>query len=267
MNPPLQTLEECRRQIDALDRQMLETLRNRAEIVRRVGEIKAIAPKQRKQSIMRSGREAQILYDMMTAHRGLIPSPIIAQIWRLIICGSIHIEEEMRVCVQAGEGSAGYFLAREYFGIYTPVTTVRTAQQAMDMLQEEKVTIAVFPLEDGSNGAQSPWWRHTALADDVKVFAHMPFITGRNIPDLPSYVAVARLTPEPGVDDYSLWVIENAAMDETGMHVIARSGDFTLLSINGFVDEKNIDYNKDILLRLQNSGKYIGAYNAPIIVE
>src|SRR5262245_61618428 len=86
--PKLPELVSLREQIDALDDQMLALLDRRAEIVRRVGELK----RSRRETFHVPQRERAVLARLTAAARGAFPREAVAPVFREIMSACLSLE-------------------------------------------------------------------------------------------------------------------------------------------------------------------------------
>ncbi len=101
-----------REQIDALDRQLLGLLNQRALVAQRVGEVK----KREGTPYFRPDRVAQVIDKMQGSNPGPLKSSHIAAIWREIMSAGLALESPQRVAVLGPEGTFCEQAAIEYFG-------------------------------------------------------------------------------------------------------------------------------------------------------
>lgn len=202
----MDTLSRLRQAIDAIDREILRKLEERTAIVEQVGHYKS--QQSDGKSFIRPGREAMMVRELVASAQGQFPKAAIALIWRLIISGSLSIEQAMHVTSYYSPGEEYcYWLAREYFGAFTPVGKSSDTIEILEAVERGDAAIGVLPMpwHDSEN---NQWWltmRKTSLA----VFARLPFIqTGEERYEA---VAIANVKPEATGDDTSLLCIEIAS--------------------------------------------------------
>lgn len=194
-----EALTKLRTQIDAIDDKILALLEERTRVVEQVGALKSQHCTQ--QSYIRPGREATMLRNLMGKIQGKFPPAAVATMWRMIISGSLQIEHPMEIAAYStAENNDAYWLAREYFGPFMPITPQRNATQVVRDVLNGKATVGILPVPEGSTDTES-WWLN--VLDDtsgVHIFAQLPFvhIEGRRSPVA---VAIARVAPEPTGDD------------------------------------------------------------------
>ena len=198
-------LSELRASIDALDNQMIDLLRQRCEHVKRVGMTKK-ARQQSGRSFIRSGREAAMVRRMFNEFNNgghSFPPQAAAHLWRIIIAASLSLESSLNVSAYFADTRQDvYWLAREYFGNFIPISKQTSTRRVVADVMDNKAEVGALPVP-----GQSPddsWW--LKLPDDVKVFACVPFIINGDA--VPPVLLIARLDPEPTGDDVTLVTIE-----------------------------------------------------------
>ena len=85
------TLEDCRKEIDVIDREIMALLNRRAETVRAIGEIKAKAGL----PIMDWNREIEILRWVAQENEGVMADEAAARIFRRILQESRQMQTEL----------------------------------------------------------------------------------------------------------------------------------------------------------------------------
>lgn len=203
-------LVEFRRQIDEMDNQIASLLKQRSQIVEKVGEYK------RKQGhngcFIRPGREADMLRRIWKEFADSKFSSVAAcNIWRAIISASTQIESDMRISVYAPDGQDTlYWLAREYFGSFCTITRHPNCNRVVGDVVDGKAEVGILPplnQEEHSN-----WWLTLAQQQEnpPQIFAHIPFVTSKSETSRYSSFAIARINPEPTDSDVTLIAVETA---------------------------------------------------------
>lgn len=105
-------LGALRVQIDALDRQLLTLLNQRAELAQHVGEIK----KREGSPVFRPEREAQVIDGLKAANPGPLKSENVAPIWREIMSACRALEAPTRVAYLGPSGTFSEEAAIGFFG-------------------------------------------------------------------------------------------------------------------------------------------------------
>ncbi len=284
-------LKKLREQIDKIDDRMLELLTERSSIVRQVGKLKSSSGQKR--SIIRPGREAEMVRRIAGKAGNSFPRAAIAQVWRLIISSAILIEENAHVSTHALlEDRDCFWVAREYFGQFTPMTIRPTPVEVVADVADGKATVGVVKVLDRET--QRPWWsRIIEEKTQPMVFAKLPFI--RVAPtEKPPIVSIGFVEPEPTDDDESLWLVKVPhSVEFAALEALAQQYELEcavmdnctilenpvmyhyLLKISGFINEDS--KKMQLFLKKANeenpgvagliSGDYLGAYAVPILFD
>ncbi|MBN8532108.1 MAG: chorismate mutase [Alphaproteobacteria bacterium] len=210
-------IQECRKEIDQLDDQILALFAKRCEFVARVGEVKKNLPGT--QCFIRPGREASMVRRVVKQGAGKLPRQTIASMWRMLISGSILIEQNVSVAAYAPDACPDYFwLSREYFGPFTPVRKHPAINRVLGDVMEGDSTIGLLPMPH--EAAAENWWVTLAQGgeDWPRIFACVPFLhSGRgNKQTVPSAIAIAKLKPEKTGNDVSLVAVKADANTSRG---------------------------------------------------
>jgi chorismate mutase / prephenate dehydratase len=201
--PPL---EDLRKEIDRIDRAMLDLLIERTDVVRAIGGIKGDRLDGR--LALRPAREAIILRRLVTEARDRFPRRVLVRMWRELLAAMTRLQTPTSVAVHAPAGSfATWDLARDHFGSTTPMIRSESASQAIRAVSDRSTEVAVLPLPNDDDS----WW--LALLSEqperLRVFARLPFVAdGPGGGEGPGALALGALAPEPSGDDLALLAIE-----------------------------------------------------------
>lgn len=171
MNAPPKSLDELRREIDALDDRVHDALIARAEIAGAVRLAKGADG-----AVFRPGREAKVLRRLVARHHGGLPAIVIVRIWREIMTASSRQQGSFSVAVAtAAAGGAGIELARDHFGMLTALQPSSSIAQAIRAVTEGKAQAALVPLAE--DVPEDPWWRSLGIGPgpQMVVIARLPF--------------------------------------------------------------------------------------------
>ncbi|MDB2414623.1 chorismate mutase [Rickettsiales bacterium] len=267
-------LLKLRKEIDNIDQQIIDLLKDRIEFVKQVGKYKSKTSKTT--SFIRSGREADMLRDLTKKIEGKFPAAAIATIWRMIISTSLDLEQKMNIAAYAkGNDNNCYWLAREYYGTFIETKCYESTDEIIQKVARNDASVGILPLFDKS---ELPWWlRPYDEKNDIYVFARIPFIEHKS--DIHSPVlAIANVLPEKTGDDISLFAI-NGDIEESliASIITAYDSEFTILGShkNGklieiplFIDEKdaiNHDLQKDFK-KNNVQARLLGSYAKPLFL-
>lgn len=201
-------LARYRGEIDAIDNQIIALLKQRSEVVLQVGDYKRRQAKPG--CFARPGREAEIVRRIMQEFSGArFSAEAAAQIWRIIIAASTRIESDLRISVCAmNSESALYWMAREYFGASSDISTQPVANRIVGDVIDGKAEIGILPtFQDETHGN---WWLALAAQEDnsPQIFAHIPFVVERLNTLRYNGFAIAQLEPEATGDDITLIAVQ-----------------------------------------------------------
>lgn len=186
----LSQLTQHRAAIDAIDAHLLELFARRADVVAKVGALKA---KHRIEgSYIRPGREAMMLRALLdNAGESSFPKVAVAAIWRIIIGSSTALESPLHTITLADDAE-GVHVAAQYFGPQVENTSLQTDAFFAACLASPH-TIAIVPYD-----LQAAWWQ--TMPDPMRVFACLPFVG-----NAPTHLALGQVVPEQTGDDVSLF--------------------------------------------------------------
>jgi chorismate mutase / prephenate dehydratase len=277
MNESGTSLEDLRAEIDRIDSEMHGLIQQRAALVEAIRAVKA----RDAITVIRPGREADILRTLFRRHESAFPFGAIARIWREIIAGITRMEmAEYAVAVYVGGNDPALWdLARNHFGSATPMTAFASTREVLGEVAAGRATIGVLPCP--REGDNDPWWTNIAVRDGLRVSYRMPFtpIGGNRADSGQEALAIGRIAPESSGQDRSLIVIETReALSRAGVTTLAErvginghpiascvSGlYFQLLDADGYIADD--DARVDDLAKLADVAQVtvIGSYATPI---
>ena len=210
MSAPPASLDDLRREIDAIDDALLASLVRRAGLMARVAQAKKA---QGVDSPIRPGREAVVLRRLIDRSTEPLQPAVIARVWRELTAAAVSLQGPLSVAVCGQSRSVGYWdLARNHFGSSTPMTLHVSPMVALRHVVDQAGGLAVLPLPQ--DGDRDPWWR-AMLSDDSaspRIIWRLPFfasLTGR-FEDLGAFV-VGRVAPERTGRDVTVAAFETVA--------------------------------------------------------
>jgi chorismate mutase / prephenate dehydratase len=137
--------------IDALDTELLALLNRRAELVRKVGELKD------GKRVYRPEREAEILRRVAArssaAGGGALPASAVAAVFREIISGCRALEQEIRVAYLGPQGTFSEQAVRQHFGHAVAAEPAASIDEAFRSAESGATQFAVAPVENSTDGA------------------------------------------------------------------------------------------------------------------
>ena len=200
------SLEELRKEIDVIDRELHGLIRRRADLVDRITVSKPVGG-----LTIRPGREAKILRQRLASHGGPFPAAAIYRMWREMISAFALMQTPgLKVAVCRPADQPGYWdLARDHFGCQVAMVGFESPAQVLAEVRTSPTTVGVVPAPIEADTA--PWWPLLASGESTlpNVVARLPFLAmpnarARGI----SALVLARIEPEESGDDRALISIE-----------------------------------------------------------
>ncbi len=226
-------IAKLRKQIDAIDDEIIALLKKRSQVVTKVGNIKT---KNGASNIIRPGREAVMLRRIISHAKDTKFSPqALASLWRIIISASGLIEQDIKVILhQPSQDNSTEMMVRDYYGSFIKIEKFKKLDEVFSKVSKNKSSIGIL------NTRTKSWWLPFLKYPKLKCFAAIPFITKESY-IIPPLLAFGHVAPEPSGDDSSLFLTPN------GKRLILKQ-----------LSESKED--------LADSPAYIGSYANPVIL-
>src|SRR6202012_4570131 len=146
--PP--SLQDLRKEIDAIDEQVHKLLMARGDIIDRLISVKQT---QEVGSAFRPAREADMMRRLVQRHRGILPLDTIEGIWRVIISTFTYVQAPYSIHVDVSGGDAAMRdSARFHFGFTTPCVPHFGAGEVIRAVAASVGDLGMFAV-DGGPGA------------------------------------------------------------------------------------------------------------------
>ena len=139
-------LDKVRREIDAVDDELLKLINQRAKLASRIGTLKAGAP------AYRAEREAEILRRMSQANPGPLAPERVTGVFREVISACRGLEEAIRVTYLGPEGTFSEQAVRQHFGRGVEAVAVPSVDEAFRRCETRAVQFTVVPVENSTEG-------------------------------------------------------------------------------------------------------------------
>src|SRR4051812_18196929 len=139
-------IDKLRREIDAVDEELLELINRRAGLAQRIGGLKQGAPAYRPE------REAQILARVQKDNPGPLPAERVASVFGEIISACRGLEEAVRVTYLGPEGTFSEQAVRKHFGRAVEALPVASVDEAFRRAEARSVQFTVVPVENSTEG-------------------------------------------------------------------------------------------------------------------
>ena len=141
-------LDDIRSQIDAIDRELLELLNRRADLVHEVGVIK----KRDGLQIYAPDREESMLRRLVEMNRGRLAEKSIRAIYREIMSAALSLEDHLRIACFGPEGTWAHQAARKKFGSSVDYLPLPDYADVFDHVERRAADYGVVPVENSTEG-------------------------------------------------------------------------------------------------------------------
>jgi chorismate mutase/prephenate dehydratase len=141
------SLEEHRQAIDALDREILERLNERAKHAQAIGELKAGA------LAYRPERETQVLSGLHADNAGPLRNEHVTGIFREVMSACRALEQPLRVAYLGPAGTFSHAAVSKQFGTFVDAVPSPTFDDVFRAVESGQADYAVVPIENSTEGA------------------------------------------------------------------------------------------------------------------
>jgi chorismate mutase/prephenate dehydratase len=145
------TLAELRVQIDAVDRDLLQLLNQRAALANEVGEIKRAEGS----PVFRPEREAQVIHGLQSANPGPLKNTSVGWVWREIMSACRALEAPQRVAFLGPKGTFSEQAALGFFGSSIEAVPCASIDEVFRATAAGSAQFGVVPVENSTEGAVS----------------------------------------------------------------------------------------------------------------
>jgi chorismate mutase/prephenate dehydratase len=139
-------IDKLRREIDALDGELLRLINRRAAAARRIGELKSGAPAYRPE------RESEILRRVAAQADGPLPAERVAAVFREVISACRSMEDTIRVAFLGPEGTFSEMALRRQFGSAVAGEPCGSIDEVFRAVESGGAQFAVVPVENSAEG-------------------------------------------------------------------------------------------------------------------
>ena len=139
-------IEKLRREIDAVDDELVAALNRRAALAQKIGTLKAGAP------VYRPEREAEILRRVAKSS-GALGGERVAAVFREVISACRALEEPLRVAYLGPAGTFSEMAVLEQFGHAVEAIACASIDEAFRAAETGGAQFAVVPMENSTEGA------------------------------------------------------------------------------------------------------------------
>ncbi len=145
------TLNELRDNIDNIDAQIVELLKQRSTFVHGVGEIKMA----QQSPIFVPERESDMQDKLLRLNAGVLPEKGLLSIYRQIVSCSFFLEGGMKIAYLGPEGTWSHQAALARFGESVEFFPFDSFEDAFAAVERGEVDYGVIPIENSTDGSVS----------------------------------------------------------------------------------------------------------------
>jgi chorismate mutase/prephenate dehydratase len=142
-------IDDCRQQIDTLDRQIVDALNQRLSLAAAIGRMK----REKGGPIYVAEREEAVFRKVCEQNRGPISEPALRAIYREIMSAAIALEQPLKIAYLGPEATNSHQAALQKFGAsveYQPMASFPDIFAAVD---KGEADYGVVPVENSTDGA------------------------------------------------------------------------------------------------------------------
>jgi chorismate mutase / prephenate dehydratase len=142
------SLEECRNQIDRIDKSIIELLDRRAEVARRVGELKAAQGG----DFFDAGRHLSVLNGIAQRGSGSFPREGLRNVFGEILSVCLNLQSPQTIAFLGPEATNTHIAARRAFGRSPRFVSYRTIPDIFLAVEKMWAHYGVVPIENSTGG-------------------------------------------------------------------------------------------------------------------
>ena len=144
-------LDDIRKEIDRIDRQLLALLNERADLVHEVGVVK----KRDGLQIYAPEREEALLRKLVEMNEGRLPEKSVRAIYREIMSAALALEDDLKIAYLGPEGTWTHQAAIKKFGHSVEYSAQPNFAEVFDQVSRRRADYGVVPIENSTEGAVS----------------------------------------------------------------------------------------------------------------
>lgn len=142
------SLRRLRKEIDKIDRQLLELLNKRGTFALKIGETK------RKKGLLFYDpvREKNIINNLAKINRGPFPDETIKSLFREILSATLALQESQKISYLGPEGTFTHLAAIKYFGSFVQLEPLDSIKNIFEYVEKGISKFGVVPIENSNEG-------------------------------------------------------------------------------------------------------------------
>ena len=145
------SLDEARKEIDGIDKQIVELLRQRGCVSQQIGRIKGTTG----QVVYDPAREAQLLEKLTSGDLEPLDADALAAIYRQILAVSRSLQAPLRVAYLGPQYTFSHVAAIDYFGPAAQLAATTSIEEAFAAVERNAADYAIVPIENTIQGVEA----------------------------------------------------------------------------------------------------------------
>jgi chorismate mutase/prephenate dehydratase len=145
------SLSTLRRELDSIDREIVEAMNRRAEVAQRIGVLKQTGGR----CVFDPQREAEVLKRAVAGNRGPLSGETVQSVFREIVSGTRAVQTAVRVAYLGPEFTFSHLAAVERFGQSAELVPVGTIAAVFEEVERGQAQFGVVPMENSTDGRVS----------------------------------------------------------------------------------------------------------------
>jgi chorismate mutase/prephenate dehydratase len=143
-------LNKIRILIDKIDKQIVKSLNNRADLAKKIKKAKASSEKK---DIFRPEREAQILRKIASTNEGPLTTKHLQAIFREIISSCLSLETDLKVSCLGPQESYSHLALNKFFGSSVKIKFNNSISEIFDDVCRQNIDFGIVPIENSNQGS------------------------------------------------------------------------------------------------------------------
>ncbi len=144
-----QSLKDIRKQISAIDEDIVDLLNRRASLSLQVGEIKSRS----QDSVFKPFREKEVMNALAGKNKGPLPEDHLRAVYREIFSSSRSLQQKQTVVYLGPEGTFSYFAGVEYLGQSADFFSKNSLEDVFRAVDNREAELGIIPLENSLQGS------------------------------------------------------------------------------------------------------------------
>ncbi|MDD5449569.1 MAG: prephenate dehydratase [Candidatus Omnitrophica bacterium] len=169
-------LARLRKQIDEIDKKIIETLNKRAGLSLKIGKIK----RKSKLSVYSPDRESDVYEKVLKRNDGPLTNESITAIYREVMSGTLSLEGPVRVAYLGPAATFTHLASIKKFGSSVEYVPVNSITEVFQEVEKGRAEYGVVPIENSIEGAVS----HTLdmfIDSDLKICSEISLEISHNL--------------------------------------------------------------------------------------